>query len=678
MKTTAKQPEADEQNRIVARRDFPPSVFWTSAFCLLPSAFLRGRRGHEGSAIVFVMLTVCVLSVVAASLLLTNVSRYQTTFQSASWQEAIIGSEAGVDLAMNELRKRVITGPAASFPTTQAASSQIVWTTTSPQTKALYANYGHAFPANNQPYLIATHGGDGNQTMQLRVFVDVPGCDTSTDFAQADDTSYISQVDNPNLRDSDGVDRSRWLFRIRSLGITNLTGPPRPNLNKYDNLLRRFSFFNDWRTGQAVSSPQVARMVEAVVRPETGFRNALMADVQINLSNKSVLINSYDSSKGVYSAINQGNDGNIATNGQLINASSATVEGNAMTNNGSVANAQNVTGQDSSTFYQELQPITVASLNPAWAGVTVGQTVTTSTTYTASNDPNNPTLVRLNGINLLAGVQVVNIVSPKPTSLLASPTTPSYIKVYVQGDISTVGTSYINLDPNVNAIFYVTGNINLQGNGILNNSLLSSHLLLNGLQPTANADGSFPARSLNVATSQNFEGIIYAPNYDLNLALVAVTGNGIVTSPNTEQINNVLAQINSVNADILGNQTDYQQQLLKYTASGDQSAYKKMQQDQTQIANDQAQLVTLQQQLVRLDSGANPTSAADDYAQGYNGIYGGFVAKTITVASKTHIHYDEVLRTAGPVNHYEIVNWFEDNLSHDTAGGAEAFWWPTP
>ena len=417
-------------------------------------------------------------------------------------------------------------------------------------------------------------------------------------------------------------------------------------------------------------------MVEAVVRPQTGFRNALMADTKIDLSNKDVLINSYDSSKGVYSTTNQGNDGNIATNGQLINANNATVEGNALTNNGSVANAQNVTGQESSSFYQELPPITTTSLNPAWSGVANGGTVTSSQTYTASTDPNNPTLVRLNGINLPDGGQVVNVVSPKSSAPSTSTATPSYIKLYVQGDISTTGSSYINLDPNVNAIFYVTGNINLQGAGIINNSYLASHLLLNGLQPTANADGSFPARSLNVATTEDFEGIVYAPTYDLDLALVAVSANGSTSPVNIGQILSLEGQINSTNADIAGNQIDYQQQLAKYNFSGDQGAYKKMQQDLTQIASDQAKLVTLQQQLTILDGGANPTSSADDHAQGYNGIYGGFVAKTITVASKTHIHYDEVLRTAGPVNHYEVVNWFEDNLSHDATGGTEAFWWP--
>ena len=41
----------------------------------------------------------------------------------------------------------------------------------------------------------------------------------------------------------------------------------------------------------------------------------------------------------------------------------------------------------------------------------------------------------------------------------------------------------------------------------------------------------------------------------------------------------------------------------------------------------------------------------------------------------THVHYDQTLQQAGPVNYYEIVNWTEDCLSHDEPGSPEQFWW---
>ena len=631
---------------------------------------------EAGGALIMVLIIICVLSVVASSLLLTTVSRYHTTYQSASWQESIVAAEAGVDLAMNELRKRVVYGPSAAFSNN--------WTIAAPSGRA-YASYGHAFPAGTAPYLLATHGGEGNTSTQARVYVDVPGADDSpTDNFAASPTdtsaSFISTIDNPTLADPDGVDRSRWWYRIRALGIAGLSGPPRTNLEKLDNRLRRFSFFTDWRTNQPVASPQTARMVETIVKPLTNFRNALMADKQINLANQDVLVDSYDSSKGEYSStINHGTMGNIATNGQLINANHATVNGNAMTNNGTVNAGDNVTGQQSSSFYQELTPLTAAMLNPAWSGVTDGGTLTNNATYVASLDPANPTTVRLDGINLPDGGKVISINAPASITDPTDPT-PSFIKIYVQGDIATTGSSYINVAAGVNTIIFVTGNVNLQGDGILNNSYLPSRLVLNGIQPTANADGTFPPRNITIGTGQDFQGIVYAPNHDLDLALQAVPAGSSVPSttipiPVQVQINSLETQAqqnDNLAANALAN---YNNAMAAYAQNPtNKTILKQAQQDQKSETQYQNQATKLRQQEATLE-GKYSQETYEDHSRGYNGIYGGFVARTITVESKTHIHYDETLRQAGTVNHYEIVSWFEDNLSHDATGGAELFWW---
>ena len=638
-----------------------------------------------------VLLMVCVLSVVASSMLLSTSARYETTFQSASWQEAIVSAEGGVDLAMSELRKRVNSGPSKAFLGAVAAGTNhqnACWSTVGPNNLA-YANYGHALTtlANPPLYLVPLtggHGGEGNTVVQARVFVDVPGSDgtPSSNFAVTNSTtnnSFISQSDNPQLRDPDGVDRSRWWYRIRALGVANVSGPARPNLEKLDNRLRRFSLFSDWRTGDAVPTPQVSRLVEVLAEPQTNFRNALMADQQINLSNQDVLVDSYDSSKGAYnSSTNHGTMGNIATNGQLINANNAVVDGNALTNNGTVTQSGNVSGQQSGNFYQELTPFTAGLLNPAWSSVQDGGTVTGNATYTANPNSTTPTLIRLDGINLANGGAVININAPAPSGAVTA-TTPAYIKIYVQGDISTVGTSYINVASNVNAIIYFTGNVNLQGNGIINNSFLGRQLVLNGLQPPANADGTYPSRTLRIATSQDFEGVIYAPNHDLTLALTAAgassqTGGAIGTAAQ------ILALQNNIAADqqnITALTADYNYNMQLYNSLPGNSGhnfYNIAQQDLTNIANLNTAIAGFQAQITML-TGVNPSSSADDHSRGYNGIYGGYIGKTITVANKTHLHYDETLRTAGPVNHYEIVNWFEDNVSHGAVGSTTAFWW---
>ncbi len=591
-----------------------------------------------------VMLMTAVLAGVAASLLLVTSSRYQTTFQSASWQEAIIGAESGVDLAMNELRKRVTQGPSASF--------QLDWATKN-AAGASFPEYGHAFPdTGSRAYTLATHLGEGNTSVQARVYVDVPGAgDSPLDNLAIPPASavasYLAQLDNPNLRDQDGVDRSNWWYRIRSLGIAGLSGPTRPNIDRRDNQLRRLSFFTDWRTGQAVPGPQTARMVQVLVKPVTGFRNALMADKWINLNDQNVLIDCYDSSKGIYSATtNHGNEGNIATNGQLINAGHAQVYGGAATNDGSVKDADKVTGQQSSSFYQELTPYTNGMLSPAWAATPNLGTLTTDAAVVASTDPGNPTRLHLNGINLPDGNHTIRLASPPtPPSLPGPPappgsppgttgTTASYIKVFVDGDVMTEGTSAVEVDSGVNAIIYVTGNVKLDGDGLVNDSQVASHVLINGVQPPKNADGTLPGRTITVSTDQDFEGVIYAPNHDVDLNMVAAVVAGGPPSPP--------GPLPPLGAPLPPSPP-------------------------TPPAGGPLHLPP-----------APPTPGQqDDHAQGYNGIYGAFVGKTITVEASTHVHYDQTLQQAGPVNHYEIVNWTEDNLSRDAPGSAEQFWWPT-
>ncbi len=442
-----------------------------------------------------VMLMVAVLAGIAASLLLITTSRYETTYQSASWQESIIGAESGVDLAMNELRKRVTQGPRASF--------QQSWTTTNAAGKT-FADNGQAFPATgSRAYTLATHLGEGNTTVQARVYVDVPGASSSplANFAIPPSdavASYLSQLDNPNLRDADGVDRSNWWWRVRSLGVSGLSGPARPGIDSRDNQMRHMSFFTDWRTGLAVPGPQTARLVQVLVKPFTGFRNALMADKWINLNDQNVLVDSYDSSKGIYSSTsNHGNQGNIATNGQLINANNATVDGGAATNDGSVKGAGNVTGQQSSNFYQEFTPYTNGMLSPVWSSTPDGGTLTTNATYTASTDPTNPTRVRLDGINLPDGNHTIHIAAPPTPPAAPTPpappgsppgtpaTTASYLKVFINGDMITNGTSAIEVDSGVNVIIYITGNVNLTGDGLVNDSQVASHVLVNGVEPAA-------------------------------------------------------------------------------------------------------------------------------------------------------------------------------------------------
>jgi hypothetical protein len=182
----------------------------------------------------------------------------------------------------------------------------------------------------------------------------------------------------------------------------------------------------------------------------------------------------------------------------------------------------------------------------------------------------------------------------------------------------------------------------------------ADRLLINGVAPVGSSKTTPP--TIDIQTTQDFLGIIYAPGHDLNLALQVMPSTGI------DPIAALKAQIAAVNADIVSLQADYQQHISQPGAGNLKDALA----DQVKIAADQVQLATFTTQLQALLNNILPDTAPQmiDHASGYNGIYGSFVAHKITVGSKTHIHYDEALRQAGPVNHYSITNWYEDNASH--------------
>ena len=69
--------------------------------------------------------------------------------------------------------------------------------------------------------------------------------------------------------------------------------------------------------------------------------------------------------------------------------------------------------------------------------------------------------------------------------------------------------------------------------------------------------------------------------------------------------------------------------------------------------------------------GGNSQITASIYAPGHdvtvngsgtNGhVYGSIVGKTVTMTGVSNLHYDERLGSAGMINNYKIVSWFEDN-----------------
>ena len=140
------------------------------------------RSRKDASSLLLALLTIAVLSFIAATILTKIGTRYYSTFHSSSWEEALYAAEAGADLAMLSVNK------VANDPT----GAWVGWS--APDASGVRSRaYG---PSTNPP--LVPHVGEGNT--KLHAFV---------------------QVDPM-------VGGRRTWYRIRSRGTAELPGSARP------------------------------------------------------------------------------------------------------------------------------------------------------------------------------------------------------------------------------------------------------------------------------------------------------------------------------------------------------------------------------------------------------------------------------------------------------------------
>jgi hypothetical protein len=89
---------------------------------------------------------------------------------------------------------------------------------------------------------------------------------------------------------------------------------------------------------------------------------------------------------------------------------------------------------------------------------------------------------------------------------------PTFIEIYVTGDISFTGQSQLIIQPGVTAKIYFKGNVDVAGNGILNSNNQPSDLQLFGIQPT---DGT--SKHVNLGGNGQIVSAVYAPDHDVSI-----------------------------------------------------------------------------------------------------------------------------------------------------------------
>lgn len=432
---------------------------------------------RTGTALITALTCAAIIATAGAVTLAIVSSKNRAIHQGAAWKEALLTAESGVEMAMNEVRKNLFDPEHAWEGWHASADPTLYPISTAPGASPETMTY--SFTSQT---LLRT--GEGGQRSWAQVVVDAPRC----------------------LLDRTG---EQW-FRIRSLGLAEVPGTRVVAGSGEDARLRKFDLVFDRRTGERVAAPRAARLIEAIAKPVGAFRLAVFGISTVDLTSQNIVIDSYDSrdntksTNGGYDIAKRQENGDVATNGSLVNAGNAHIYGDVLTNEGSVLNSDNVTGEVRNDFYQEVFNVTQPNVTPepSSPGNVMGTT-------TLDARPGTPASYVLSTIKL-SGNEMLHIRG-------AADGSTTYAQVIVTGNFSLSGSAQVILDRGVYVRFFVVGDADITGQGFLNpNSPL--HLQLYGVDRAKNPDGTPAAPgSIKIAGNGGFCGSVYAPNYNVEL-----------------------------------------------------------------------------------------------------------------------------------------------------------------
>jgi len=484
----------------------------------------HSRFQTHGSTLLVSLFTIVFLSGVLAMTLQGVSSRYWTSFQASSWQEALYAAEAGADIAMLEMRK------SKSNDATAFSGWSVVKTDGSPSPTA--PGIVGLLPDDKLSITTtyAGHAGEGNGTLTAKIVIDAPA------------TLKASGV--------------QW-YRVRSTGIAALPGPPRVSPDKLDNLLRRLSLVTK-PTG--VTVPSATRTVECIAKPSSLFSQALMSEVQIRNDGSGLVVDSFDSADpnkstdGNYDPAKRQSNGDIGSNAFPIkhdktfdlNIKNDYVFGSVWNNYSNIkgvspsyfdgvgdhpsSNTNSLiktdgnaipTGVVGTNTYRDLPRITA----PNWHAPdrNLGTLDTKDPDQTVSSDPSAPTRVVASSVNLTKDTFIFK---------LPSGATDGYAEMWVQGDMHMKDGGMIQVEPGVHLTVYFQGDIKIEdskmGAGFDVQSDKAADLVLLGVEQSDPSKKNADTYGTDIYTPYKATGNIVLKDADLIASLYAPDHNLVI------------------------------------------------------------------------------------------------------------------------------------------------------
>lgn len=425
---------------------------------------------QTGSTLVGVLIVVSILSVLAGSALFNTGNRRSTLSQAQAWQQSLAAAEAGVHQALSQIDRGLYSANALpSVSGTQSFSFSL------------------------------SHSGQGQTTSSVGYTISGTNAGTSSS--------------------------PRYIYRIVSTGTTQLPGSKSLSADFRDAVIRKLNLGTSPRTA--------VRRIEARVRPSLNTDVAIATDGAINLNGKTIAVDSFDSRDssrsynfnatlgyglphptvtGMYNDEEHMN-ATLASNSPYVHTGLATIYGDILTNGGpEPPTRENVLGVFRNDYYKPLAPVFV----PTWYSSPGSYTVLKASDLSKSisgGSASSPNLYVVNGNVKLAGANDILSFTNSVTS------GTNYVEIYITGDLSTQGGSVdtsggkILVDTSMNVKVYVGGNLDITGNGLVNNTMNASALAFYGISPSSGSTSP----TWKLAGGSSFFGTWYAPGANLVL-----------------------------------------------------------------------------------------------------------------------------------------------------------------
>jgi hypothetical protein len=510
----------------------------------------------KGSVLIIALMTMTILAMISATSLYIATQNTGTGMQTAAWQQALTGAEAGVDAAVRALNETGTSGANAWSNWVQMSQSGTALPTIEPT------------PASTATPSGAPNSTHYNLLPSSKLGISYPNTEGTTSV-----NAWVTVDTAGGLSDSNGT----W-YRIRSTGQATFQSNSvykRVSNNKWDNDLRNTIVMNRSRKDTSNGNPTLGptRTIEVILQPLPQGGNF----VGMTLANwlemsGSGTADSFSSPNGQWSStyrdasnpllVAQGatdlSHGKFEQNNQTYVYGGMVYSGSTPQNTASAVAGQkstpdNITipstsdptlsGGSYSWTYQNPWKGTTTSYNwtsgsYTWNSGTLSSTAGSYTTLTASGG-NLPTTSGGNSVSSIAvsgsagSPQLVIINGDFVTNNTFTYTGSGYITVWVKGQIKVQGSGGISQVSGVNVTYIVDGDMTFSGNstygyGASNNSgyatnaastnfvVVGSHTITDSGQAAFTGTIDAPLASATISGSGSYTGAVISSNLTIS------------------------------------------------------------------------------------------------------------------------------------------------------------------